>query len=216
MQKANLMIAGSLGFLVLGLGLVGCSNPKEASKANFAKVISQKIAKEPHKLPNNNDDCFIEVGELGTEKREDQKQEVLVKLGFLSSRTVKEAIPPQPLSLGSSAQKIYELTDQGKQTAQPWSKNMQGETRYALRYCKVAFKELLSYTEPSDGMGIKYSKVKYAYTLVDIPDWAKDEALLNLPFNSTMQARVKSAGQPITADQSVVLTNEGWATDLPG
>jgi hypothetical protein len=213
MQKANLMIAGSLGFLVLGLGLVGCSSPKDASKENFAKVISQKIAKEPHKPPNNNVDCSIDVGVLGTETREAEKQEALVKLGFLSSRTVREAIPPQALSLGSSAQKIYELADKGKPIAHQ-STDMTGSKNYSLRYCKVAFKEILSYTEPSDGMGVKYSKVKYAYTLVDFPDWVKDEALLNL--SGSAKSAVDLAGKTLTAEQSLVLTNEGWSTDLPG
>jgi hypothetical protein len=211
MVKANLMIVGSVSCLVLGLGLVGCSNPKDASKENFAKVLSQKIAKQPYRLVNGKEPCVMEVHQIGIETLEDEPQEALVKLGLLSSRTVGQA---SVSSNGSREQKIYELTDKGKQTAEPRGTNIQNPTRYGFRYCKVVFKEILSYAEPSGGYGPKAARVKYAYTLEGIPDWAKDETLLNL--DSTMKGLLGLAGKAIPDEQSLVLTNEGWATDLPG
>jgi hypothetical protein len=216
MKKANLMIAGSLGFLVLGLGLVGCGNPKDASKGNFAKAISQKLEKEPHTIPGRSNgmsrgDCAISVGAMGTERYyADKGNDELVRLGFLSRKAV--TIPP--VSKYSSAEEriVYELTDQGKKIAQLSSRG--SNNQYNLPFCKVSFKEVISYTEPSDAMGVKASHVKYAYTLGDFPDWVKDEALLNL--SDSMKSAVDSAGKTLTAEQSLVLTNEGWSTDLPG
>jgi hypothetical protein len=215
MMKANLMIAGSLGFLVLGLGLVGCGNPKDASKGNFGKAISQKLEKAPHTIPDRSNGsrsgCAISVGAMGTERYSaDKNNDELVRLGFLSRKTV--TIPP--FSKYSSAEEkiVYELTEQGKKIAQLSSRG--STNQYNLPFCKVSFKEVLSYTEPSDAMGVKASHVKYAYTLGDFPDWVKDEALLNL--NDSIKSAVDSAGKTLTAEQSLVLTNEGWSTDLPG
>jgi hypothetical protein len=214
MKKASLMIAGSLSFLVLGLGLVGCGNPKDASKGNFGKAISQQLAKEPHTIPSRSNGglsgCAIAVGEMGTERYSaDKNNDELVRLGFLSRKTVT----PPPTSFSSSREYVvYELTEQGKKIAQLSSRG--STNQYNLPFCKVSFKEVLSYTEPSDAMGMKASHVKYAYTLGDFPDWVKDEALLNL--NDSIKSAVDSAGKTMTAEQSLVLTNEGWSTDLPG
>jgi hypothetical protein len=218
MQKANLMIAGSLGFLVLSLGLVGCGNPKEANKGNFAKAISQKLGQKPaYIIPDGSNELSkvsacsmgirdIGIGSMFTNRWNDQ----LTQLGFLSRRTVTK--PPTDYS-GPREEIIYELTEQGKQLAKP-VKDEPGNKDYYIPFCKVSFKEVLSYTEPSDAMGVKASHVKYAYTLEDFPDWVKNETLLS--SSAWIRELVNSAGKPLTADQSVVLTNEGWSTDLPG
>ncbi len=217
MKKANLMIAGSLGFLVLSLGLGGCGNPKEANKGNFAKAIAQKLGEKPaYTIPDGSNElsrisaCTIGMRNIGiggifTSEWNDQ----LTKLGFLSRRTVTK--PPNQYS-GPREEFIYELTEQGKQLAKP-VKDEPGNADYYIPFCKVSFKEVLSYTEPSDAMGVKVSQVKYAYTLEDFPDWVKNEALLS--SSDWIRQVVNSAGKPLTANESVMLTNEGWATDLP-
>jgi hypothetical protein len=217
MMKANLMIAGSLSFLVLGLGLVGCSSPKDANKGNFAKAISQKLGQKPaYIIPDGSNElrktnaCTIGISNVGvgvmfTSQWNDQ----LTKLGLLSRRTVTK---PSGFYSEPREEIIYELTDQGKQIAQP-VKDEPGNKEYYIPFCKVSFKEVLSYTEPSDAMGVKASHVKYAYTLEDFPDWVKNEALLS--SSARIRELVNSAGKTLTANQSVMLTNEGWATDLP-
>jgi hypothetical protein len=219
MMKANLMIAGSLGFLVLGLGLVGCGNPKDASKENFAKAISQKLEKDPYEIPQyssqhfgNNLQCAQSVS-TGVERLGNNWLNVLVKAGLLTSSSVKA-----DRTKGFFADddvKIYQLTDKGKQVAVPQGKGHDGGQWYKIPFCKVSFKEVLSYTEPADVMGIRAAQVKYSYVLGDFPDWVKDENHLRV-LDSTVRVKVELAGKPITTDRSVVLTNEGWATDLPG
>jgi hypothetical protein len=216
MQKANLMIAGSLGFLVLGLGLVGCSNPKDASKENFAKAISQMLAKEPYEIPQyssqhfgNDRQCALSIS-MGVAKLEDKTLSALLQAGFLSSSPVKADDPKYGIYANNPKWKVYQLTDKGKQVTVLQGQGHDGGQWYKIPFCKVSLKEVLSYTEPSDAMGMKASQVKYSYVLGDFPDWVKDENLLKV-LDRTVKMKVESAGKPITTDRSVVLTNEGWA-----
>jgi hypothetical protein len=216
MKKANLMIAGSLGFLVLGLGLVGCGNPKDASKGNFGKAISQKLAKDVYAIPEPSESdtpqtysesrCVVPAGSLGVEKNKNEMQEALVKVGLLTSRTVKPS-KDNYFMRGDQEATIYELSDQGKKIVQ--TAKYANDGRYVLPVCKVVFKEVVSYTEPSDVLGTKLSRVKYSYTLEDFPAWSKDEALLNASGN--LKRKLGKAGEAITADMALVLTNEGWS-----
>jgi hypothetical protein len=226
MVKANLMIAGSLSFLVLGLGLVGCGNPKDASKGNFGKAISQKLEKDVYAIPDPSDRsdpsdarsgygdslCVVPTGNLGVEKDKDETQEALVKVGLLTSKTVKPSKDNYLVRANEDAT-IYELSDQGKKIVQTPRYSNYGP--YVLPVCKVVFKEVVSYTEPSDIYGMKLSRVKYSYTLEDFPAWSKDEALLKASGNLNLKRKLDKAGKAFMADMSLVLKNDGWSADSP-
>jgi|GEM_PF-3549602 len=194
--------------------LLGCNNPKAANKENFAKVITEEIAKNPYQFPNNGYRCEMNLGkmpiEISSEWGSDgfsfigsQGYEALAKAGLLTSQVVGEVEKTNVLNTGYKITITkYDLSDKGKQIAK------EDNGTYSLPYCKIGFKEIKLFTEPSDGEGITYSKVDYTVVVEKVEDWVKNpEILKNVPY---VQRFVDLVGKPQDIKQLFQLTNEGW------
>jgi hypothetical protein len=199
-------------FSLIGFNLLlsGCGSVKDANKDNFAKAIAKKIEKSPQEIPRtyqhglqSNRYCSISVNQIGTETPYSGKEEeALANAGLLTVKSTRT-----DTSFRNIEYKTYELSDKGKEIATKGNYNS-----YHFPYCQVKFKEVLSFTEPSDGGGAKVSKVKYTFTLEKFPDWVKNEELLKTRNFSTIKERIELEGKPIESEQYLVLTNEGWST----
>jgi hypothetical protein len=177
------------------------------------------IEKAPKSIPRSTDQgfgndysCQVAAPELGTENLQNEHGEALVQVGLLTSRPVKKASNSNSIFASNKPSKVYELTDKGRQMAQESTYGF-GKKEYLFQFCKVSFKEVSSYTEPSDGMGVKSSNVKFKFALVDFADWAKNEAVQKAYWQ--VKSKLDLEGKVLNATQFVVLTSEGWATELP-
>jgi hypothetical protein len=208
--------------LCLGLSLlaVGCGDPKQANKDNFAKAISQSLQKNPGELANHgfggSQSCFIHLGNQFPQKLTQSSKfarpgrnilptiarlDILAQQGLLTSSTIKEE---ESKFDGRVVTKSYDVTDKGKPKV---IQSKDGKQLY-LPYCKLAFKEVTSYTEPAEGMGAKYSQVNFTYTIENVDDWAKDPA--NYEQFPEAKGATAIVGQPIEGKMILILTNEGW------
>ncbi|MFV1416856.1 hypothetical protein QMK79_28070, partial [Klebsiella pneumoniae] len=74
----------------------------------------------------------------------------------------------------------YDLTEEGKKYyKQDAAKNMRGENLGGFCFGKATVTDVSNFTEPSDAMGQKISRVTFTYKVSDIPDWAKSPEILN-------------------------------------
>jgi hypothetical protein len=199
---------------------VGCGDLKQANKDNFAKAISQSLQKNPGELANHgfggSQSCFIHLGNQFPQELTQSSKfarpgrnifptvarlDILAQQGLLTSSTIKEE---ESKFDGRVVTKSYDVTDKGKPKV---IQSKDGKHLY-LPYCKLAFKEVTSYTEPAEGMGAKYSQVNFTYTIENVDDWAKDPA--NYEQFPEAKAATAIVGKPIEGKMTLILTNEGW------
>jgi hypothetical protein len=199
---------------------VGCGNPKQASKDNFSEVISQSLQKNPGELAKHGfggaQSCFIHLGSQFPQTLTQSSKfarpgrnivptiarlDILAQQGLLTSRTIKEE---ESKFDGRVVTKSYDATDKSKPKV---IQSKDGKHLY-LPYCKLAFKEVTSYTEPAEGMGAKYSQVNFTYMIETVDDWAKDPA--NHEQFPEAKAVAAIVGKPIEGKMTLILTNEGW------
>ena len=89
-----------------------------------------------------------------------------------------------------------------------------GESKGGFCFGKATIKEVTEFTEPADTGGVKASRVTYTYQVSDFPAWAK------LPETSAaigkLKTDVESEKTPIKSMDMLVLTNNGWKSQLGG
>lgn len=191
------------------IALSGCNDPKKASESNFKAAAQQYLdtvyptcyfrANFPFKTDgysfNNTSEILHAMAEKGllTEKE--------------LSRKHFEA------SWGTKAHDVvvssYDLTDEGKKYYKPdASKNMRGENMGGFCFGKASVSEVINFTEPSDAMGQKISRVSFSYTVSDIPGWAKSPEITSL--DRQLKKDVDSESEPLKVTNAFLLTNKGW------
>ena len=202
---------------VAGLAVVGCSDPKAASKKNFEKVINAHIAENPPciGLPNstvtpanvqpNAWPRYIDSTASIQGAQALEQYEALVKVGLAngSDSTVQSRQmfgAPRTTNV-----RVYQLTDMGKEASSE-ATGMWGGTGTQLCFGTPEVKEIKLFTEPAPAAsGATVSQVDYSYTVKDAPAWATNETMTAaFPDLKTL-----SEG-PVEAKALLFLTNEGW------
>jgi hypothetical protein len=221
MNRNRCLISVCFGLM---FAIVGCGDPKTASKENFGKVIAASIEKNPvgwvGLTMSTERPCLIYLGSEFPQVVQQSNVpkmpgfesmlrsqpslphfDALVAQGILTSQTISDQ-----QTLGTRLiKKQYDLTDQGRQKIL----RSPGSNLLYLPYCKVRFKGVTSYVEPAESGGAKRSLVKYTYTTNDIAAWVKEPA--NQALFPEVTADVQQADQAIAAQMSLILTSEGWA-----
>ncbi|HDH0831504.1 TPA: membrane lipoprotein lipid attachment site-containing protein [Klebsiella oxytoca] len=95
---------------------------------------------------------------------------------------------------GFSSVDVLEVTDKG-QEVEFWDR----EKGACVGHRAVA--EIKSWTEPSEGNGVKMTQVTYTWKLSDIPSWVDKNSF----------ASVKGMSEPEETKIVLVKTNNGWA-----
>ena len=73
---------------------------------------------------------------------------------------------------------------------------------------KAKVEKIIDFSEPSEMMGNKISRVNYTFSVTDLPDWIKKPEITKL--SEPIKKIVESAETPIKADGTMILTNKGW------
>lgn len=191
------------------IALSGCNDPKDASEGNFKAAAQQYLdntypscyftANFPYKTDsftfNNLPDVLHVMSQKG-----------LLKETEISRKHIEA-------SWGSKAHDVvvnsYDLTDEGKKFYKAdAAKNMKGENLGGFCFGKATVSEVSNFTEPSDALGQKISRVSFSYKVTDIPDWAKSSEIIAL--NRQLEKDVNSESEPLKVTNVFVLTNKGW------
>ncbi len=185
----------------LVIALAACGSAKDANKSNFRKAIQAYLDTQkglcaaipakglPFTLPNQSWD----------KKRVD----VLVDAGLLTKRdTEVKARFTFDNSMEPATE--YQITDTGKKFLVLNGANTMGEYD-AFCTGKYTVVEVDNFTEPSDMMGLKLSRVNYRYKVDGADDWAKSEGV-----RANYENFAKQAQGDIQGEAALVLTNDGW------
>ncbi|OCL90577.1 hypothetical protein [Aliarcobacter thereius] len=157
-----------LSATILALILLGCSDPKAATKENFEPVINKYLSENKDifscsYLRNN----FPFVDNTGLRKKHLQKY---VDLGLLTEET--EVKIHQGAFMGQDMKveiNTYDLTELGKK----YYKNEQ----FCFGEPKV--KQIVGFTEPVEMMGQKVTEVNYELNFENLPNWYKIDTTTN-------------------------------------
>lgn len=182
---------------------VGCSDPKEATKANFAAALDQELAHDREclhfKLP-------AEYAAKSTNRDQDHGLlDALVTQGLVSKRDAMKKDWRGELQ----PQHVYELTPEGEKFV-PKDRVLGQHDLSGTYLCygtgKVA--EVTNFSAPTSLLGTTVSEVHFAYKVHDVAAWANQPDLLQVKA-------VASAvnGEPITKRAMLMLTNDGWQTE---
>jgi hypothetical protein len=178
------LLVAALAVLVSGCG----------EKGDFEKEINAKISQSNlcYSLQDNdivfNKGFPIKVNHGYRSAGYNASDEILNGLAEQGLLTVSQQ------SNGFSNVDVLEVTDKG-QEVEFWDR----EKGACVGHRTVA--EVKSWTEPSEGNGVKMTQVTYTWKLSDIPSWVDKNSF----------ASVKGMSEPEEAKIVLVKTNNGWA-----
>ncbi len=189
---------------------IGCSDPKEANKANFEKAINAYFQASPECLNVFGRDIppvTIKQGGVGASKIEDYDR--FAKIGLLKA-TDGETEYTEFFRKVSIKTKTYDLTDEGRRyyyedKSDPLLVFSAGADR-GFCYGKRSVAQIKNFSEPTNDKGLIVSHVNFTYRISEISPWAK---------NSEIRAAYKNMDAKLNAlevEDKVVLvkTAEGW------
>ncbi len=189
--------------------LTGCSDPRDASKENFAEAIQAFLGTRHNTVcaPINGVEPPLSIPrDAGLAQSQQQQLNALASAGLLS-KSEKTIEVEQGFMTRKKTQVPgfqYDLTPDGKAFFKPGRKQPWGYDAGAFCFGQPKVTEIVSFTEPADMMGMKISRVIYRLDLGKTPDWARaDTVLAAYPRLSGALSR--------NQDKAVlVLTDSGW------
>ncbi|EPY4331822.1 hypothetical protein ACXDJA_005553 [Klebsiella variicola] len=191
------------------LALTGCDDPKKPSESNFKTAAQQYLdtvypacyikANFPYKTDGI---AFNNLPEI---------LHAMAGKGLLTEQELSRK--HIDASWGSNARDVvvnsYDLTEEGKKYYKPdAAKTMKGENIGGFCFGKATVTEVSNFTEPSDAMGQKISRVSFTYKVSEIPDWAKSPEIMNA--DRQLQKDVSSESEGVKVTNVFLLTNNGW------
>ncbi len=201
--KATLLIMGAT------MMMTACSDTSQiANEANFKAALNAHFSKmkECSGVGTGMDDqgflrTFHAEGRDWTAK-ERERFEALEKVGVLEAvsftKTEKSVLNPGTTNIVDYVG--YKFSAMGTQYVRPAELDAGSVQSGIPQLCYAAMQvvDVLNFTEPVAVSGVKASKVKFTYKLVDIAPWADSPAL---------KARGKNI---LEGSEDLVLTNNGW------
>ena len=204
-----------LVFTLLALSLLGCSDPKAATKSNFAPVVEEYLAGSSRgcsslqlllggPVPNSVSSQKIAFGP------QREKYEALVAIGLLSVEGVE--MKPAGFSLNPRPKTVqgrrYEWTDAGREALRSVQyTSLKPEELFC--WATPELHEIVRFSEPADQMGRRVTQVEFTYTLSEFQDWANRPEVTE--HFGAIAEHLRLAGEPIRESLVLVLNNDGWA-----
>lgn len=189
------------------LVLAGCGSKQDANEKNFKGAIQNFLDSAYPKC------YFFEnfpavVGDFDL-KNEKAILAALLKTGLVS---VKDEPHEETNLFGkkkTSIKPTFYLTEAGKKFYKTdIQKTLGGQSIGGFCVGKAKVQDVPQFTEPSDMLGQKISRVNYTYVVNDLPSWTKSPEILSaIP---SLKPDVESENKPIKSLDAVVLTNNGW------
>ncbi|TQI87574.1 hypothetical protein FHU12_5273 [Serratia marcescens] len=189
--------------------LSGCGDPKDATESNFKKAAQAYLDTQyPH--------CYITVNfpfksDVVSFNHLPEILHIMAGKGMVKeTETSRKHIPA---SWAGKERDIvvnsYDLTEEGKKYYKPdAARNMKGEALGGFCFGRATVDTVDNFTEPSDALGQKISRVAFSYKVTDIPDWAGTPELLDL--DRRLKEDMASGSVPLKKNGIFILTGKGW------
>jgi hypothetical protein len=185
------------------LALLGCSN-KDASKSNFKAAIQNYLDTTPAlcaSLPADDGKTSFQLDRQQEFLRSRIEQaEALAEAGLLTARNVE-----LPAGLGGKPRVAteFDLSDEGRKFLVKTDGLARSTTLCTGKY---TVSEVVNFTEPSEMMGAKISRVNYRYKVEDAADWTRHPGVAK----AFPEWQAKAAPDGASEAAVVVATNDGW------
>ena len=178
--------------------LAACSDQKSANESNFAAAINAFLAEHPNCLVGTVYPAEVYPAEVGVGgyHSEPKAFDALVEAGLLKREEFRR--PSNNPAEQAEGTNRYTLTDKGSAA--------HSERGWCYGTRKVV--KILSFTEPTEALGAKMSQVLFTSSYVDLPDWAKNKAVV--AAFPQLQVQAANANKPPQEQLVLVLTNHGW------
>lgn len=202
-MKKPVICAAVLGALVLA----GCGSKQDANEKTFKVAIQNFLdSAYPKCYFFQNFPAVTTDFDLNNEKA---TLAALLKTGLVS---VKDEPHEETQILGkkkTSIKPTFYLTEEGKKFYKAdIEKTLGGKPIGGFCVGKAKVQDIPQFTEPSDMLGQKISRVNYTYVVSDLPSWTKSPEILSaIP---SLKPDVESENTPIKGLNAVILTNNGW------
>ena len=189
------------------LVFTGCGSKQDANEKNFKIAIQNYLdVKYPKCYFTENFPAVVMDFDLKNEK---VTFAALIKAGLVS---VKDEPHEETNFLGAKKTTIkptFYLTDEGKKFyKENAEKTLGGNPIGGFCFGKAKVQDVPQFSEPSDMLGQKVSRVNYTYVVSDLPSWTKSPEILSaIP---SLKPDVESENTPIKGLDAVILTNNGW------
>jgi hypothetical protein len=192
----------SLGLLLL---MGSCSNPRDASKDNFKKIIGQYIKNEKvctagnYQLP----EIIADSAKDERKKQAENTLDLFIKQGWV--KVEKRAVSTIPFSPPEMST-VYELTPEGAKNSivkMFFRGGFGRENTTYYTFCYAQGKEIIdinAFGEPTEEKGQKIVKVPFTYKVTG----KKDDWVDKYPDKSKFISDINSDRVTLR------LTNEGW------
>lgn len=208
---SSLFSAFNITLLSATLLLTSCGSPKDVSKENFSKVISQNITNKATctvRLTVPYEDIFYSEADLKSLKRAEAAPPIIdmlnffVDLGYLkvTEKQEKRSVGYFQTVLAPVFIRQYNLTEIGKQN---FGLDMN------LAFCPVKGHELtkvVKFDEPVERDGMKVVNVEINYKDTGVAEWTKKPEFIKLFPNESRMINIKEK----RGDAVLKLTSEGW------
>ncbi|BAZ02032.1 hypothetical protein NIES37_60400 [Tolypothrix tenuis PCC 7101] len=219
-----------LTFISINLILSSCSNPKEASEANFKQALNTILTK--HRVGcvpvlGNMESFPITIPKVATEQINQLNS--LVKVGFLSSKEGEKkdysgkSIPGIEYSVTAEGEKFY--------TSNVYPRAPQSKPTGGFCIGEAEVDKILNFTEPQSYPGSpQVSNVKFTYKFKNLGKWFEDPEVqatvgtmwktgifANQPLNDgngALHKILESKDNPPEIQMNLYLTNNGWVDKL--
>ena len=196
-------------FLLLAILMAGCSNAKNANENNF-KAAAQAFLNLEYPY------CYVTVDlpyRTDTLSFSDPSKvlHALSTVGIVKETEVERKTIPASWGSDERIEIIYsyELTDEGaKYYKTDATQSIMGNDLAGLCFGKANVAKVVTFTEPTEFMGVKVSRVTYTYTVSDIPEWAKNAEVQEVI--DQLKEDVQSAKTPTERTDAFILTDKGW------
>lgn len=195
--------------IFLAIVISGCSNPKDASNANFKQAIQTYLNTEYPK-------CYF-YGNYPTKSVEldfgdgNAILHALARAGLLSEKEISRK-EVSTFGFGTDKKTIityeYKLTDEGTKYYKPGAVKLVGGRAGGFCAGKATVASIEQFSAPADMGGLRVTNVTYTYTVTDLPSWANDKDLWAV--NADLKKGASSRTVPLKETDTLILTNKGW------
>lgn len=185
--------------------LTSCGSPQDADADNFRAALQSWF--------DEHGEC-VNIGDMpakiwvGAPSRSKARYEAMTAGGLLTSGSRREE---RPSIMGQYRSHddylVYRPTGEGAQVIREAADTFLG--RNELCFARRNVIEVMSWTQPSEMMGLHVSQVRYRYRLDDIAPWAIMPAM-----RAAFPGMAKAVDTPRGEDKaSLILTSEGWRNE---
>jgi hypothetical protein len=197
-------------FLAMVAVCSGCSSSQQANETNFKDSVQAYLDKEYPKcyLTEN----FPIISEKILSGNEKKLLRLMAKNGLLSEKETsrKEIGGAFGMVKELVVNYSYDLTEEGKRFYKPEVETrIDGNKIGGFCFGTAKVSSIDQFTDPTDIMGKKISKVIYSYSVSGFPEWAKNEEIMST-INSGLKEDIDSENAPKKKNIDLMLTNNGW------